>query len=91
VCDYKTKDGDFSDGKRLAYDQHYQLASYQHGLMLMHDGMTFTQCANIFVSRTHPGAVASHVWSADEIAQGWSVFESALELWKRINGYDGSF
>src|SRR5690242_8914980 len=34
VIDYKGKDGDFSDGKKLAYDQHYQLAAYQRGLCL---------------------------------------------------------
>src|SRR5699024_12079560 len=28
VCDFKTRAGDFRDGKKLAYDQHYQLASY---------------------------------------------------------------
>ena len=28
IVDYKTKDGDFSDGKRLHYDQHWQLAAY---------------------------------------------------------------
>ena len=28
IADYKTKDGDFSDGKKLAYDQHWQLAAY---------------------------------------------------------------
>lgn len=106
VCDYKTKDGDFSDGKRLAYDQHYQLAAYQVGLGLCsmsrtHDNFTiprlasgmqmFTLCANIFVSRTHPGKVASHVWSADEIAQGWRVFECALNLWRELKGYDPGF
>lgn len=109
VADYKTKPGDFSDGKKLAWDQNIQLAAYQVGLLLAgcdsissdsdpHDPVLnrswpvkFTQCANIFVSRTHPGAVASHVWSADEVAHGWSVFEAALTLWKRIKKYDGSW
>src|SRR5574337_73365 len=58
VIDYKGKDGDFSDGKQLHYDQHFQLAAYQDGLMLPRN-----QCANIFVSRTHPGKVAAHVWT----------------------------
>ena len=94
VVDYKTKPGDFSDGKRLAYDQYIQLAAYQQGLHLGERGPTFpqfTDCAAIFISRTHPGAVTSHVWSAEEIAAGWSVFEAALTLWKRLRGYDGSF
>jgi len=86
VVDYKGKDGDFSDGKRLAYDQHYQLAAYQRGLILQP-----ARCANVFFSRTHPGATASHVWSVDEVAEGWGVFEAALALWKRVKKYDGSF
>jgi hypothetical protein len=48
----------------------------------------FTQCANIFVSRTHPGKVCSHVWDAQDVAYGWSVFEAALELWKRLSRYN---
>lgn len=113
ICiDYKGKDGDFTevsayDGKpkKLAWDQHWQLAAYQVGLRLvdpfpaqqlpngnwMYPIPDFRECANIFISRTHPGCVASHVWSADEMAQGWGVFEAALTLWKRLRGYDGSF
>jgi hypothetical protein len=101
VADYKTKDGDFSDGKRLHYDQNIQLAAYQVGLGLawtaIEDkyartfGKPFVFCANIFVSRTHPGAVASHVWSADDIADGWRTFAAALELWKIVKGYNGSY
>lgn len=83
VIDYKGKDGDFSDGKKLAYDQHYQLAAYNRGLNLPP-----TQCANIFVSRTHPGLVASHVWSQSDIFDGWEIFESALRLWKKLKRYD---
>jgi hypothetical protein len=86
VCDYKGKDGDFSDGKRLAYDQHYQLAAYNRGLLLPPN-----QCANIFFSRTHPGAVASHVWKQTDVDAGWSVFAATLELWKALKGFDSSF
>jgi hypothetical protein len=96
VVDFKTKDGDFSDGKRLDYDQNVQLAAYQVGLgvrpfeMFDMDPPQFspTQCANIFVSRTHPGCVASHVWSADDIAYGWDVFSHALSLWRVLKRYD---
>ena len=77
IVDFKTKDGDFSDGKKLAYDQHWQLAAYQVGLCLAQNGIVDLDMkhghrpgAAIFVSRTHPGAVTSYVWSADEIAQG---------------------
>ncbi len=83
VVDYKTKDGDFSDGKKLAYDQHWQLAAYNRGLRLPPN-----KCANIFVSRTHPGKVASHVWTQTSIDEGWAVFEAALTVWKRLKKYD---
>jgi hypothetical protein len=125
VVDYKTKSSDFTDGKKIAFDQHWQLAAYQVGLGLaaednvavaieldrsVIDGMSptieavtsgrwkpssncrkFNQCANIFVSRTHPGKVASHVWSADDIAAGWRVFAAALELWRELKNYDPRF
>lgn len=86
VVDFKGKDGDFTDGKKLAYDQHYQLAAYQIGLHLPHN-----VCANLFVSRTHPGKVASHVWKASEIEHGWQVFEAALRLWKACKRFDSAF
>jgi hypothetical protein len=93
VVDYKTKSSDFTDGKKNAFDQHIQLAAYQVGLWLADgaDNAPFIQCANIFVSRTHPGKVASHVWSADDIARGWRTFECALALWKVLKQYDGAF
>lgn len=83
VVDFKGKDGDFTDGKKLAYDQHYQLAAYQFGMKLPGE-----RCANIFVSRTHPGAVAIHVWTPEEIHDGWQVFTAALALWKAIKKYN---
>lgn len=85
VIDYKGKDGDFSDGKRLHYDQHYQLAAYQDGLILPRN-----QCANIFVSRTHPGKVAAHVWKVEDIEYGAEYFKLALALWKHHNKYDST-
>src|SRR6185312_12287386 len=86
VVDYKGKDGDFTDGKKLAYDQHYQLAAYQHGLSL-----PANVCANLFVSRTHPGCVAHHVWTVDDIRDGLGIFLDALSLWKRMRRYEPSF
>jgi hypothetical protein len=86
VVDFKGKDGDFSDGKKLAYDQHWQLAAYQHGLRLAAE-----RCANIFVSRSHPGMVASHVWTPEDMTQGWQVFQSALALWKALRKFDPGF
>lgn len=83
TCDYKGKDGDFSDGKKLAYDQHWQLAPYQRGLCVPKaDGF------NIFVSRTHPGKVAHHVWTPADMTEGWAVFQAALALWQAIRKYN---
>lgn len=86
VVDFKGKDGDFSDGKKLAYDQHWQLSAYQQGLIV-----PIADCANVFVSRTHPGKAAGHKWNADEMAQGWEVFSAALKLWVAIKKFDPSF
>ena len=104
IVDYKTKDGDFSDGKKLGWDQHWQLAAYQVGLGLAStdllldspdscwDGMNnIYPGAAIFISRTHPGKVASHVWSADEMAHGWNVFAAALQMHKLLKEYDASW
>lgn len=82
VIDYKGKDGDFSDKKKLAYDQHWQLAAYRHGKNLPH-----AKGVNIFVSRTHPGIVASHVWDESDMESGLHVFLAALKLWQEIKGY----
>lgn len=106
VVDFKGKDGDFTETdkygkpKKLAWDQHYQLAAYQVGLELVSKMISYgnnlvvlghTECANIFVSRTHPGAVKIHVWTPDEIRDGWRVFEAAVQLWKRIKKYDAGW
>lgn len=84
--DYKGKDGDFTDGKRLAYDQHWQLSPYQRGL-----GFDHGEGFNLFVSRTHPGKVAGHVWTAQHMTDGYRVFMAALELWKAMKGFDPSY
>lgn len=83
VVDVKTKEGELD--KRLAYDQHLQIAPYQKGLSL-----PLSDCANVFVSRTHLGVVASHVWGMDKIASAWKTFRAALDLWKLLNKYDPS-
>lgn len=86
IVDFKGKDGDFSDGKKLAYDQHYQLAAYQNGLYLPR-----AECANIFFSRTHPGKVSGVLWTKQQIEQGWQFFRAALALWVLWKKYDPSF
>lgn len=86
TVDFKGKDGDFSDGKKLAYDQYIQLAAYQKGKQL-----PSAPCANVFFSRTHPGATSSHVWTADQIIEGRRDFMAALAMWIRVKNYDPSF
>lgn len=86
VVDYKGKDIAPEDTKRLAYDQHYQLAAYQHGL-----GLKPTIGCNLFISRTHPGHVVPHLWTEVEMARGLTVFQAALALWKAVKSYDAGF
>lgn len=86
VVDFKSKPGDFSDGKKLAYDQHVQLAAYQVGLRLPK-----AECANVFFSRTHSGFAKGHKWKVAEVEQGWEFFEKALALWKVWKRYDPSW
>ena len=86
VVDYKSTDERRGSAKRFHWDQHYQLAAYQRGLELPP-----SVCANLFVSRSDPGAVFSHVWAEKNIADGWDVFESALAVWKRLRSFDPSF
>jgi hypothetical protein len=82
VVDFKTKDMAPGDNKKLAYDQHYQLAAYKVGMHLKR-GVG----ANVFISRTHPGYAEIHVWSEEDIEKGWQVFSSALACWQAIRGY----
>lgn len=103
VIDYKGKDGELwqddahayakaigKDGepcdKRCDYDQNIQLAAYQRGLRLRHN-----VCANLFISRTHPGQIAHKVWSRDDVAYGLEYFDAALALWKIAHRYESSF
>jgi hypothetical protein len=86
VVDFKGKDGDFPDKKKLAYDQHYQLAPYQEGL-----GLPRAACANIFFSRTHPGKATGVLWTEQQITDGWEFFKASLALWKLWKKYDPSF
>jgi len=80
VADIKTKD--FKDGDKIAaYDEHLmQLAAYRVGL-----GVPKARCANIFLSRTVPGAVHIHEWPEEDLARGWSMFVKLLEFWQLKN------
>jgi len=83
VIDFKTKEFGPDDAKRLAWDEHaMQLAAYRVGL-----GMPDAKCANVFISTTHPGHVALHVWAEDELLKGWQCFLALLTYWQARNGY----
>lgn len=75
------EDGAVKD-KRCDYDQHFQLAAYQDGKQLPRN-----VCANLFVSRTHPGKVAHRIWTVEEIAYGSEYFRLVLALWQHHNEY----
>lgn len=84
--DYKSKDMAPGEKKKLVYDQNIQLAAYDRGLSTKN-----APCANIFVSRTHPGYAEIHVWEPKKIDEGWKVFASALACWQAIKGYVPNF
>lgn len=80
VIDTKTKDFG-PDDKVDAYDEHLmQLAAYRHGLE-----MPEARCANVFVSRTHPGLIRIIEWNPDALDRGWEMFKHLLQFWKLKN------
>ena len=82
VADIKTKDFG-PDDKVDAYDEHLmQLAAYRHGLNLKN-----ARCANVFVSRTHPGLVKIIEWAEEDITKGWEMFKCLLQFWKLKNNF----
>jgi hypothetical protein len=82
VLDAKSKDFG-PDDKVDAYDEHLmQLAAYRHGL-----GVPHARCANVFVSRTHPGLVKTVEWPEEELVKGWEMFQCLLRFWKLKNNF----
>jgi hypothetical protein len=82
VADAKSKDFG-PDDKVDAYDEHLlQLAAYRHGLNL-----PYARCANVFVSRTHPGLVKVVEWSQEDLNRGWAMFQCLLQYWKLKNNF----
>ena len=82
VLDVKTKEFG-PDDKVDAYDEHaMQLAAYRHGLE-----QPTARCANVFVSRTHPGVIRIIEWPENEIQKAWRMFECLLQFWKLKNNF----
>jgi hypothetical protein len=82
VLDAKSKDFG-PDDKIDAYDENLmQLAAYRHGLSVPR-----ARCANVFISRTHPGLVKVVEWSEEDLEKGWEMFQSLLRFWKLKNNF----
>ena len=79
-----TKSKDFGPGDKVdAYDEHLiQLAAYRAGLDLPK-----ARCANVFVSRSHPGLVRIVECTQDDLKRGWEMFAHLLALWKLKNDF----
>lgn len=84
VVDFKTKDFGPDDKKPVGYETHaMQLAAYRMGL-----GLEDAICANVFVSRTHPGVIHLYEWAEEEIQRGWEMFQCCLGLWRALKRYE---
>lgn len=82
VIDFKTKEFDTVDDKKLAWPENaMQLAAYREGLQ-----MSDAECFNIFVSTTRPGLVHVHQWTEIELQNGWEKFKCLLHYWKLDKG-----
>jgi hypothetical protein len=80
VVDVKTKE---NLDKVEAYDEHkMQLAAYRVGL-----GIPSARCANVFVSRAHPGMVTVIEHSEDDLKKGFEMFTHLLKFWQISKGY----
>ena len=83
VVDIKTKEFG-PDDEVKGWDNHcWQLAAYREGLKMPH-----AQCANLFVSRTHPGVVKLVSWDQLDLHRGWEAFKLMTKLWQNINKYN---
>jgi hypothetical protein len=82
VVDIKTKEFG-PDDKVAAFDEHgMQLAAYRMGL-----DMPSARCANVFVSRSHPGLVKIVEWEQDDIEKNTQLFTRLLEFWQLKNNH----
>jgi hypothetical protein len=82
VVDIKTKDFG-PDDKIAGFDEQLmQLAAYRMGLQAFQ-----ARCANVFVSRSHPGEVRVVEWSAEDLTKGWLMFKTLLDFWQVKNAY----
>jgi len=53
----------------------YQLAAYRRALGLP------VRCMNLVINSLEPSVPIEHLWSEEDMAQGWAAFEAAQRLW----------
>ena len=81
MVDFKTKESLEEDKKPDLYDAYgVQLAAYDHG---MGGGR---KLLNLFISVSYPGYVYPYQWEEKE--RLFSMFSTALQLWKLIKRYE---
>jgi hypothetical protein len=83
VIDIKTKDFG-PDDEIKGYDEHgMQLAAYRMGL-----SMPKARCANVFVSRSHPGLAHVIEWPEEDLSKFWQMFTMLLRYWQIKNNHE---
>jgi hypothetical protein len=98
LLDFKGKDGDQAELEKLrTYDSHWmQLAATRAALEsnewgYPHEGWRYEgprrRCGIIYVSRTHPGACHVVEVTAEQLDQGWRMFDALLRYWQARNRY----
>lgn len=60
----------------------YQLAAYRRAIG------NRVACMNLIVNSAEPGPPVEHLWSQEELEQGWKVFEAAQVIWRTEKNYD---
>lgn len=99
VLDFKGTDGDQARLDKLKiYDEHkMQLAAGREALAPRSEEwkpgqvQSSARCAIVYVSRTHPGAVAAIEVTQQELAQGRCMFAYLLQFWQSKNNWRPSW
>lgn len=83
VIDFKGSE--FEEGTvRKGFDEHcMQLAANR-----MAANLPEARCANVFFSRSSPGAVCVHEWNQKELARGWAMFRALLDFYYSKTGLE---